>query len=207
VIQEYLMVIEQTGPRHTNVQVLQCGDELRPLQALMLPGVVTSAPVMLGEIVYLPTDRGCVRMVRCQATAGERPFSDNGEFDVSDGQPRHNTELQLAAAQGKLWVGGGGVRIFEPGADGTPPALVQRLWEDLRVTQPLQVEGEIVIGAGRVADRAGVEVRAWGLATGETLWSCTLAVPPPTPPSVRAEHGYTGLSSADATVGSVPETR
>ena len=87
--------------------------------------------------------------------------------------------LQLAAAQGRLWVGGRGIRIYEPAAAGAPAKLVQRLWDDLLVTQPLRVIENVVIAAGRVPACAGVEVRAWGLEAGKTLWSCTLAEPLP----------------------------
>ena len=73
VIQDYLLVSEQIGPHHTNVHVLRRGDELRPVQTLALLGVVTSTPALLGEILYVPTDRGCVRMWHCQACAAGTP--------------------------------------------------------------------------------------------------------------------------------------
>ena len=142
-----------------------------------------------------------------RANEQERPFSDNGELDVSDGQPWQHVELQLAIVQGKLWVGGRGVRVCEPAAAGASPKLVQRLWDDMRVTQPLRVVDGIVVGAGRTADHEGVEVRAWGLEPGKTLWSGTLAVPLQAPPLVRPKQGDVWLLSSNDTVYRVPIDR
>ena len=130
VIHDCLLVCEQTGPHHTSIHVLRRGDQLQPIQILTLPGVVTGTPVLLGELAYLPTDHGHVRMLKHQPTDQERPYVDDGELNVANDLAQDDVELQLAAVQGKLWVGGRGVRIFEPAAVGTPakrrPAIVGR---------------------------------------------------------------------------------
>jgi hypothetical protein len=195
VVGDYLLVLEQTGPASTGVHVLRRGDELQAVQTLDLPGMVANQPAMLGALVYLPTDLGRVRILRYDPGDPRKPFSSAGEIGDLDGAGRARRDVHVATAQGRLWIGSHGVRVYEPASAPDSPKLVQQIWNDLHVTQPLQATESVLIAAGHMSHLSGLSVRAWDLAQAKTLWSTTVGVPvaapspdAPSPPGTSTGH-------------------
>ena len=194
VVGDYLLVLEQSGPASTGVHVLRRGDELQAVQTLDLPGMVVNQPAVLGALVYLPTDTGRVCILRYDAGDPRKPFSSAGEIGDLGGAGRSRCDVHVATAQGRLWIGSQGVRIYEPASAPDSPELVQQLWSDLQVTQPLQANENVLIAAGHVTQLSGISVRAWDLAQAKTLWSTTVGVPvaAPSPDAPSPQGTLTG---------------
>ena len=176
VVGDFLLILEQTGPASTGVHVLRRGDELQAVQTLDLPGMIVNQPAVLGAFVYLPTDQGRVRILRYDAGDPREPFSSVGEIGALGGAGHSRCDVHVATAQGQLWIGSQGVHVYEPASAPDSPKLVQQIWNDLQVTQPLCVKQNVLIAVGHATQQAGVSVRAWDFAQAKTLWSTAVGV-------------------------------
>ena len=183
VVGDYLLVWEQTGPASTKVHVLRRGAELQAVQAFETPGIVVNQSAVLGECVYLPTDTGRVQILRYDAGDQRKPFARVGEIQVVDDARLARCDVHVATVQDRLWIGSRSVRVFETTSAPDSPKLLQQIWNDLQVTQPLCIQDSVVIAVGYATEQTGVSARAWDIAEGKLRWSTALGVtviaPPP----------------------------
>ncbi len=133
VLGDYLLVFEQVGPNQSVVHVLRRGDQLEPIQAVAVSAAPCDRPVVIGSKVYWAGDDGRVHVLWHRAGDRRRVLQVASAFDPPSAAMDRDVPLRLAAIQGRLWVAGAGVSIYQPVAGDAVAQLLRRRWTDVIV--------------------------------------------------------------------------
>ncbi len=194
VLDDYLLVFEQVGPAQSIAHVLRRGDQLEPIQSVVLSAIPSGKPVVMGDMVYWPGTDGLVHSLRYDSNDQRRPLHVATALAphpsaVHPSASRPDISPRLASVNGRLWVAGDGVAIYQAAARDAAAPLPRRQWDDLWVSQIIATADGSAVVVGREKNGGPCLVCREGDAADKASSRIPLGVAPAAPLLGNARSG------------------